>query len=178
MNICFLGGPLRWLTDLSSNNKKDLWWAVVVLLIIVRIVQNFFTAGFDSGQLTCCQNIFQLDLRKRHVSSFITFRKLVCNVFWTGCEYKHYAQFHCLDLDLWLANFKICPIFCLGGLGSCGRTVKTFAVLVAFQNRTSPLPWRKQVPSHWSQFSLLKAFLFPRKENWVFFLCASSKRTL
>ena len=34
-----------------------------------------------------------------------------------------YAQFYCLDLDLWLANFEICLIFCLGGLGSCSRTV-------------------------------------------------------
>ena len=31
----------------------------------------------------------------------------------------------CLDLDLWLANFKICLIFCLGGPGSCSRTVIT-----------------------------------------------------
>ena len=31
--------------------------------------------------------------------------------------------FSCLDLDLWIANFKICLILCLGGLGPCGRTV-------------------------------------------------------
>ena len=35
-----------------------------------------------------------------------------------------------------------------------------FAVLVAFQNRTSALLWRTFGQRHWSQFSLLKAFLF------------------
>ena len=50
----------------------------------------------------------QLDLHKHHDSLFfISFRNMVCNVFWTGAEYN-YAQCHCLDLDLWLANFKIC----------------------------------------------------------------------
>ena len=37
-----------------------------------------------------------------------------------NCKIACYVQFHCLDLDLWLANFKICFV---GGLGSCGRTV-------------------------------------------------------
>ena len=36
-------------------------------------------------------------------------------------------------------------------------------------NRKSALPWRKLGRSHWSQFSLVKAFLFPQKGNWVFF---------
>ena len=36
---------------------------------------------------------------------------------------QNYAQFYCLDLNWWLANFKICLIFGLCGLGSHGRTV-------------------------------------------------------
>ena len=48
-----------------------------------QIVQNFTTAGFDSGQPNRWQNIFQLDLYKRHDCLFkmISFRKLVHNVF-------------------------------------------------------------------------------------------------
>ena len=66
-------------------------------LPLVRIVQNFFTAGFDSSQPRQCQNIFQLDLYQHHnslaYSYFISFGKMVCDVFCTGP-------------DLWLANFK------------------------------------------------------------------------
>ena len=51
-------------------------------------------------------------------------RKMVCNVFWTGSEYKIMRSFIVLDLDLWLANFKRCLIFGLCGLGLGGRTVK------------------------------------------------------
>ena len=47
---------------------------------IVKIVQKFFTVGFDSGQPGHCQNIFQLDLPKRRDALFISFRKLVRNV--------------------------------------------------------------------------------------------------
>ena len=57
-------------------------------LSLVRIVQNFFTAGFDFGQPRHCQKIFWLDLHKCHDEHCITFRKMVCNVFWTGSEYK------------------------------------------------------------------------------------------
>ena len=35
---------------------------------------------------------------------------MVHNVFWTGSEYN-YAQFYCLDLDLWMANFKMSQNF-------------------------------------------------------------------
>ena len=39
----------------------------------VRIVQIFFTAGFEySGQPRRCQNIFQPGLHKRHDSLFIS----------------------------------------------------------------------------------------------------------
>ena len=49
---------------------------------------------------------FQFDLHKCHNSLFfISFRKTVCNVFWTDSEYN-YAQSNCLDLDLWLGNSK------------------------------------------------------------------------
>ena len=71
---------------------------------------NLFTARLDFGQPRHCQNIFQLDLCKHHNSLFLSFKKMVCHVFWTGSEYN-YAQFHCLDLHLWLANFKICQNF-------------------------------------------------------------------
>ena len=37
-------------------------------------------------------------------------RKMVCNVFWTGSEYKIMRSFIVLDLDLRLANFKRCLI--------------------------------------------------------------------
>ena len=37
-------------------------------------------------------------------------RKMVCNVVWTGSEYKIMRSFIVLDLDLWLANFKRCLI--------------------------------------------------------------------
>ena len=40
---------------------------------------------------------------------------MVRYVFWTGSEYEIMRN---------LANFKICLIFCLGGLGSCSRTVR------------------------------------------------------
>ena len=53
----------------------------------------FFTTGFDSGHPRHCQNIFQLALHT-----------LLEKWFWL----KEYAKFYCLDLDLWLANFKIC----------------------------------------------------------------------
>ena len=36
---------------------------------------------------------------------------------------QNYAQFYCLDLNWWLAYFKICLIFGLGGLGLRGHTV-------------------------------------------------------
>ena len=36
-------------------------------LSLVRIVQNFFTAGFDSGQPRHCQKNFGLDLHKINV---------------------------------------------------------------------------------------------------------------
>ena len=32
---------------------------------------------------------------------------MVCNIVWTGSEYG-YVQLHCFDLNLWLADFKIC----------------------------------------------------------------------
>ena len=32
---------------------------------------------------------------------------MIRKVFWIGSE-NNYAQFYCLDLDSWLANFKIC----------------------------------------------------------------------
>ena len=73
--------------------------------ILGRIAQNFFAAGFDYRQRSRCQNIFQLNLYKLPKSLFISFRKMVRNVFWTA---YNYAQFHCLNLDLWLANSKIC----------------------------------------------------------------------
>ena len=37
---------------------------------LIKISFSFFIAGFDSGQPRCCQNIFQLDLYKRHYSLF------------------------------------------------------------------------------------------------------------
>ena len=44
---------------------------------------TFFSAGFDSGKPRSYQNVFQLDLHKRHNSLFfISFRKTVRNVFW------------------------------------------------------------------------------------------------
>ena len=51
---------------------------------------------------------------------------MVCNVSWTGSEYKIMRNFIVLALALWLANFKIClKIFFAGlGLGSCSPTVK------------------------------------------------------
>ena len=39
---------------IPSKNKMSL----------ICIVQNFFTAGFDSGQPRLCQNMFRLDLHK------------------------------------------------------------------------------------------------------------------
>ena len=56
-------------------------------VVLGQVVQNLFTAGFDFGQPRNCQNIFQLDLYKRHNSLFISFRKMVCNVFWTASKY-------------------------------------------------------------------------------------------
>ena len=86
-------------------------WALFTVkwspLPLGQVVQNLFIAGFDFGQPRHCQNIFQLDLYKRHNSLFLSFRKMVCNVFWTASAYN-YAQFHCLDLHLSLADFKIC----------------------------------------------------------------------
>ena len=58
-----------------------------VPLPLGQVVQNLFTAGFDFGQPRHCQNIFQRDLYTRHNSLFISFRKMVCNVFWTASKY-------------------------------------------------------------------------------------------
>lgn len=43
-------------------------------------------------------------------SYFISFGKMVCDVFWTGPE-NNYAQFHCLCLDLWLKILSGWPWF-------------------------------------------------------------------
>ena len=45
---------------------------------------------------------------------------MVRDVFCTGSEYN-YAQFHCSDFDLWLANLNICLKIFLGGVRSCSR---------------------------------------------------------
>ena len=66
---------------ISSKNKTNSWWSGL-RLFIVRTVPNFFAAGLDFSQTRRCQNNFQLDfIHKLHDSLFISFRKLVCNVF-------------------------------------------------------------------------------------------------
>ena len=102
--------PFRWFDraineELGRNRKPKILPWKKRSSILVRSAQNFFTDGFDSGQPSRCQNILQLNLYKLPKSLFISFRKMVRNVFWT--EYN-YTQFHCLKLDLWLATFKIC----------------------------------------------------------------------
>ena len=51
-NTCFLGGPLRWLT--VQRNPKFLKIIRKIfgeqLFPLVHFVQNFFTAGFETGQ--------------------------------------------------------------------------------------------------------------------------------
>ena len=57
------------------------------------------------------ENGTQLDLYKwQFGSSFISFGKMVCNVFWAGSEYN-YVKFHCLDLNLWSRVLNV-KIFC------------------------------------------------------------------
>ena len=107
---------------ISSSNENNFWWAACPFFV-VQIVQNFFTAGFDSGQPNRWQNIFQLDLHKCHDSLFKndilseTGSQCILNWLWV----QNYVQCHFLDLDV--VYFKICPIFCLGSLGLCGCTV-------------------------------------------------------
>ena len=79
---------------------------------LVQIVENFFTAVFDSAIMIPCVYVILYPLEKWFTSYFEL-------MLWV----QNYAQFHCLDLDLWLANFKICFLFCLGGLFSCGCPV-------------------------------------------------------
>ena len=59
----------------SSDLKQD--------RLLFHECLNIFATGcsFDFGQPRHCQNIFQLDLYKRHNSLFISFSKMVCNVF-------------------------------------------------------------------------------------------------
>ena len=67
-----------------SKNKNDLWGEGPPSPL-VGIVQNFFSAAFDSGQPRRCQNIFYFNVHKRHESLCIcyctSFRKMVRNVF-------------------------------------------------------------------------------------------------
>ena len=57
------------------------------LLPLVRIVQSFFTDGFNSGQPRRCQNFFQLDVTIPHL---YLLERWFANrsVFLTGCVYN------------------------------------------------------------------------------------------
>ena len=55
-----------------SKNKNDLW-GKGRSSPLVGIVQNFFSAGFDSGQPRRCQNIFYFNVYKRHESLCICY---------------------------------------------------------------------------------------------------------
>ena len=57
------------------------------LLPLVRIVQSFFTDGFNSGQPRRCQNFFQLDVTIPYL--YLLERWFANrNVFLTGCVYN------------------------------------------------------------------------------------------
>ena len=74
---------------ISSSNENNFWWAACPFFV-VQIVQNFFTAGFDSGQPNRCKTFSSLIYTNVMIPylKMISFRKLVHNVFWTGSEYK------------------------------------------------------------------------------------------
>ena len=58
----------------------------------------------------------------------ISFRKMVCYVFWTGSEYEIMCNFIVLILTCdWLIS-KFCLFFFLGGLGSCSHTVNALQI--------------------------------------------------
>ena len=60
-----------------------------------------------------------------NLSLFISFRKLGRPLFWTGFEYKIMRNF-----IVWISTcewlISKCLILCLGGLGSCDRTVNSY----------------------------------------------------
>ena len=101
--------------------------------LLVQIVQNFFTAGFDSSQPRCWQNIFQPDLHKHHDSYvycvivyplekwFATYFELalgtkLCaiSLFWSWLVIDKFQNF---------VSFSF-----LGGLGSCSHTVNALQI--------------------------------------------------
>ena len=100
----------------SALNKKIFG---VSLPLLVQIVQNFFY----------CWLWFQpTQMLTKHFPAWFTqtswflcilcycisFRKMVCYVFLNWLWVRNYVQFHCFDLDLWLANFKILSLFLCG----------------------------------------------------------------
>ena len=99
----------------SACNSATLWftcWALFavkwVAIIFSSDCSKFLNCLLWFWQTQTLLKHFQLDLHKHHNSLFfISFRKMVRNIFWAGSEYN-YAQFHCLDLHLWLGNFKMC----------------------------------------------------------------------
>ena len=85
---------------------------------LVRIAQNFFTAGFDSGQPRRCQNIFQLN------SLYTTSRFFIYILYKNGSLGQYnYAQFDCFRSRLvislfqnlsqnfvWVASVRVVPL--------------------------------------------------------------------
>ena len=64
---------------------------------LVRIVQNFFTAGFDSGQPIDVDKTFfsfiYTNVKIPNVYIVLLYRKMVRNVFSTGSEYEIMRNF-------------------------------------------------------------------------------------
>ena len=100
---------------MSGRRLKFGLFKISLLLALIWIPANPDDAKHSSAWFSYTQ--------KSRFLIFYILKKNGSNVFWIGSEHI-YAQFHCLDLDLWLAYFKIC----LGGLGSCGRTINNFHV--------------------------------------------------
>ena len=70
----------------------------------------------------------------------------ICYTFGSGCNY---AQFHFLDLYLWLANFKFFSKFCLGGHGSCDRSVTRVVLKTEWYLKSTTTTGRHAKATRW-----------------------------
>ena len=97
VNICFLGGPLRLLTE----QKKQKFLRKIKTILGER-PSPFYSS--ESSKFPYCwlwfrptptliKTFFQLNLHKRNDSLFIYFRKLVCSLFWIAW--------------LWVQNYEL-----------------------------------------------------------------------
>ena len=106
-NTCFVGGLLRWLTEQKHPKflriiRNDLWWAAVAFSSLCS--KFLYCWLWDRPTQTFVKTFFSLiytNVMIPYVYVIVySSRKMVCNGFWTGSEYKTMHSLIVLDVDL------------------------------------------------------------------------------